>query len=165
MTDAVERHLTSKAKVIVGREVKLGRGRLDLVAYDKNTKVFKIIECKLHSGPTNTAKTFGQALGYFTDLEGLAVEFLDSTSRKLEKMRFGRWWEATDRGREIKVAVYVALTHKACMQPEFPALRAQFPQIGVIRVKPNGSCRNALRRRDGAPNSKGAEALPKTIRL
>jgi len=164
MANAVLQHL-NKRKVIAGREVKLGRGRLDVVAYDKRAKTFKIIECKLSSRPTSVAKTFGQAVYYLTSLEKRVPEFLDAASRKLPPMRYARWQEATNDGKKITVAVYVALTHKACMQSEFRALRKQYPQIGVIRVRPNGRCRNALRRADGTADAKAANATPKTIRL
>jgi hypothetical protein len=86
MADAVMRHL-NKGKVIAGPEVKLGRCRFDVVAYDKNRRIFKVIECKLHSGPASVGRTFGQAMTYFAMLEGRASEFLDAASRKLPRMR------------------------------------------------------------------------------
>ena len=164
MARAVLRHL-NRGKVIAGSEVKLGRGRLDVVAYDGKTKSFKIVECKVSSRPTSIAKTFGQAVYYLTSLKTRILEFLDAASRKLPPMRYGQWREATNEGKDITVAVYVALTHKACRQPEFRAIRAEYPQIGVIRVRPNGRCRNSLLHSNGRADSKAAKARPKTIRL
>jgi hypothetical protein len=166
MTGAVERHLKNKGKVIVWREVKLGRGRLDLVVYDKNTKIFKIIECKLHSKPINTGKAFGQAVTYLSTLDGQVSKFLDVMSDKeLPHMKFSRWLQATHNGKKITVAVFVALTDKACRQPEFHKLRERFPRIGVIRVKPNGYCRDTLPRPDGTRDPKAAQARPEKLNL
>ncbi len=164
MAVAVKNHL-NRGRVIAEREIKLGRCRFDVVAYDKNARIFKIVECKLHSSPTSVGRTFGQAVTYSSVLKGRASAFLDAASRKLEKMRYGRWVEATDGGKRIKVAVYVALTDKACRQPEFLRLREQYPHIGVIRVKPNGRCRNALRHPDGTADSRAAKASVRTISL
>jgi hypothetical protein len=162
MAEAVKKHL-NKRRVIAGREIKLGRCRFDVVAYDKNARIFKVVECKLHSRPTSVGRTFGQAITYWAVIKGRALDFLDAASRKLPLMRYRRWLEATHGGKKITVAVYVALTDKACRQPEFLELRAQYPQIGVIRVKPNGRCRNALRRPDGTADSSAARAKLKTI--
>jgi hypothetical protein len=164
MAQAVEGHL-NKRRVIAAREVSLGRCRFDVVAYDKNARVFKVVECKLHSRPASVGRTFGQAITYYAFIKGHAFDFLDAASRKLPLMRYRRWDEATDGGKKIMVAVYVALTDKACRQPEFLELRAQYPHIGIIRVKPNGRCRNALRRPDGTADSSAAEAKPKTIKI
>jgi hypothetical protein len=159
MVDAVERHLKNRGKVIVWRETKLVRGRVDLVAYDKNAKLFVFIECKLHSKPTNTAKTFGQAMFYLSTLDGHVSKFLDVISKKKEaSMKFSRWMEATSNGKEIKVEGFVALTDKAVKQPEFNKLRSKFPDIGVIRVKPNGYCLDTLPCPDGSRDQKAARA-------
>src|SRR6202008_4849375 len=112
MVEAVEHHLKRKAKVVVGREVKFGRGRLDLVAYDKNEKILKIIEGKLHSRPTSPGRTFGQLVTYLATMRGRIPQFLDAASKKLP-MRYGRWMEATSNGKKIRVTFYVALTEKA----------------------------------------------------
>ncbi len=168
MTDAVERHLKNTGKVIVWREVKLGRGRVDLVAYDKNAKLFKIFECKLHSKPINSAKTFGQAVNYLSTLDGdeQVSKFLDVVSSKEEsQMKFSRWLQATHNGKRIIVAAFVAFTDKACKQPEFHKLRERFPRIGVIRVKPNGYCRDTLPRPDGTRDPKAAQARPEMLNL
>jgi hypothetical protein len=157
-------HHFNKGKVIAGSEVKLARCRFDVVAYDKNNKLFRIIECKLHSRPVSVGKTFGQAATYFSVLSGRAFDFLDAASKKIN-MRYGRWMEATHGGKEIALAVYVALTDKATKQPEFWELRAQFPGIGVIRVKPDGRCHDYLRGPDGTADEKTAQALPMKLRL
>jgi len=157
MADAVLKHF-NRGKCVACREVKLGRNRFDVVAYDKNQQLFSVIECKLHSKPTTVGRTFGQAMTYLTNIENHAFEFLDAASRKLQPLRFRRWWEATHGWTEINVAFYVALTDKACRQPEFNNLRRMFPSVGIIRVKPNGRCRHALRRPDGTADSKAARA-------
>lgn len=165
MTDAVTRHLRRKGKVSVWREVKLEGGRLDLVAYDKTAKVFKIVECKMHSSPRNAAQTFGQAAMYSSLLSKQASKFLDAVSKKEPPMKYTRWIEATDGGREIRVEFFVALLDKATKRPEFSDLRKKFPEIGIFRVKPDGYCWNVLKRPDGTYDSKGAKALFQTIRL
>jgi len=160
MVKAVERHLKNKGNVVVWREVKLSGGRADLVAYDKNAKLFKIIECKMHSKPINSGKTFGQATTYLSILGGEVSKFLDVISKKNDSppMRFSRWMEATSNGKKIRVEVFVALTEKATMQPKFRNLRSKFPEIGVIRVKQSGQCRDTLRRPDGSHDPKAARA-------
>jgi hypothetical protein len=160
MVDAVERHLKNNGNVIVWREVKLSRGRADLVAYDKNAKLFKIIECKMHSKPINSGKTFGQATTYLSILGGDVSKFLDEITRKKDspRMKFSRWMEATSNGKKIRVETFVALTDKATKQPEFQNLRSRFSRIGVIRVKPSGQCRDSLPQPDGGKDPKAARA-------
>ena len=165
MTDAVVRHLKNKGKVSVWREVKLEGGRLDLVAYDKTAKVFKIVECKMHSSPRNAAQTFGQTAMYSSLLSKQVSKFLDAVSKRKPAMKYTRWIEATDGGKQIQVEFFVALSDKATRRPEFRNLREKFPEIGIFRIKPNGYCRNVLKRPDGTHDSKGAKALPQTIRL
>lgn len=162
MAQAVARHL-NRNKTIAWREIKVGRCRFDVVAFDKKRRTFLVVECKLHSRPVSVGRTFGQIVTYRAILTSRGFEFLDATSDKPPQMGFGRWWEATEGGRRFRVEFYVALTDKACRQAEFMSLRRQNPTVGVIRVKPNGRCRHALRRRDGTADAKAAKARPTTI--
>ena len=166
MVEVVKRHLENTGKVLVWREVKLSKGRVDLVAYDKQAKVFKIVECKMHSKPINSGKTFGQVTTYLSILDHEVSEFLDVITKKASpRMKFSRWMEATNNGKKIRVEAFVALTDKATKQPEFQNLRSKFSRIGVIRVKPNGQCRDTLPRPDGSRDPKAAQARPIELHL
>jgi len=164
MAQAVTRHL-NRNKTLAWCEIKVGRCRFDVVTFDRKRRTFLVVECKLHSRPVSVGRTFGQVVTYRAILASRGFEFLDAASDKPPQMRFSRWWEATEGGRRIRVEFYVALTDKACRQPEFMSLRRQHPTVGVIRVKPNGRCRHALRRKHGTADAKAAKARPTTIMI
>ena len=163
MAASVRKHF-GRGKTVSCGEVRVGRCRFDVVAYDKKDRVFRVVECKLHSRPRNIGSTFGQISSYLTVLKDRAFEFLDRASDGLQ-MRHGRWYEATDGWKRIRVAYYVALTNKACGQPDFIAIRNRYPEIGVIRVKPDGRCRHALRLKNGRADSKAALPIVQEIAI
>jgi hypothetical protein len=157
MEIAVSKMLAQKG-MVVGHQVALGNFRFDIVAYDKTNRVFKVIECKLGSHQTGLGKTFGQLSVYSGRISSLADEFVDSASKKMEKMRFGRWMEATDCGRRIRVEFYVAVSNKACKDVDcLQRLKQQNQSVGIIRCKEDGTCRNYVRV-NGQPNYDLAKA-------
>jgi len=61
-------------------------------------------------------------------------------------MRLRRWMEATDNYRRIRIAFYIALTDKACKRVDLlRSMKKLLPDVGIIRVKPDGRCRHYLR--------------------
>ena len=53
--------------------------------------------------------------------------------------------EATDNYRRIRIAFYVALTEKACKRVDLlRSMKKLLPDVGIIRVKPDGHCRHYL---------------------
>jgi hypothetical protein len=149
-----------KRGLVVGRQVPLGNFRFDIVAYDKTNRVFKVIECKTGSHEATLGKTFGQVSVYSDRIASRADEFVDSSSRKMDKVRFGRWMEATDCGRRIRIELYVALSDAACKDLDcLRRLKRQNPNVGIIRYRKDGTCRYYVRE-GGKPNHELARPTP-----
>jgi hypothetical protein len=161
MAEAVAGHFKNSA-----REVDLGKCILDVVAYDKEQKLFSVIECKLGSAFTKISETFGQIAGYQAEISAQPHRFIDAYTHKPEvHLRWGRLMEATNWNRYIRVAFYVALTDAACAQ-NFDLIRSHKQNhlnVGVIRVKEDGSYKDNLKAADGRRDFELAKAIPTVI--
>jgi len=136
----------------------------DVVAYDKQEKLFRLVECKLGSKATSVGHAFGQVAAYYAVLAARGRDFLNAFSRKVP-LRYERLMEATNENRRIRVAFYVALTDEACKRVDLiRSVKRLLPTVGIIRVKPDGKCREFLRER-GQKNHKLAEALPVMVEI
>lgn len=139
-------------------------GRLDLVAYDKKRGVFWVVECKPARTEVEISKAFAQARVYRSMIERSPDEFVDSASDGKLEMRFQRLMEATDRAIRIRVEFYVALKEKTCGNVSWIRnFKGQYPEIGVIRYKQNGTCRSYLRYANNRHDSELARAITVTI--
>ena len=145
MSRNVARWLKS-AKGLAAREISLGGSRFDVVAYDKKSRVFKIVECKLATRPVSIGKTFGQLVSYSGTLSKRGYDFVNAASKKLGRMSFNTWMEATHGGKYISVEIFVALREKALKDVEFlRGIRRHLPDVGIIRYCGNGNCRKSIR--------------------
>lgn len=159
MQKAVEQHFKNST-----REVRVGSCILDIVAYDKEERLFSIVECKLGSDITSIGHAFGQISAYYAALSGLGRDFIDRFTKKVP-LRYERIMEATHDNRELRVAFYVALTDAACEKTELiRSIKRLLPGVGIIRVKPNGKCRGNLKC-NGKKDPKLAEAVPMTVEI
>lgn len=159
MANAVANHLQRAA-----REVRVGECVLDVVAYDKENRIFKLVECKLGDKATSVGHAFGQIAAYYAVVAEQGFELVNALSKKLP-LSFARLMEATADARRIRVAFYVALTHEACKRVDLiRSVKRLLPIVGVIRVKPDGKCREYLRD-NGRKNNKLAEARPTVIEI
>lgn len=132
--------------------------KLDLVEYDKQKKIFKIVELKSGCNDAIVRDAFRQLARYREKIEGRAYIFLDAFTRK-SPMRFGRMMEATSGGRQICVEFYVGLTDEACENVDcLRSLKREFPYIGIIRVKDNGRLKDYIKELDGTRNYELAQA-------
>jgi hypothetical protein len=140
MAQAVARYVGNSA---IG--VKIGSCILDVTAYDKAARLFKVVECKRVSDARRIGHTFGQTAAYMSVVAENGFGFVDALSKKLH-MRFLRWMEGTNNGTEIKVEFYVALPDDACEQVDLlRSLKRQYPDVGIVRVKPDGKCRDYVK--------------------
>ena len=165
MAEAVAKHFKNGVlQVPVG--VKDRKYILDVVAYDKEQKLFSVIECKLGSDGTTIAKTFGQISGYQQEISTRPHKFIDAFTDKPEiHLRWGRLMEATHGNRYIRVAFYVALTDAASASIDLIRhLKDHHPNVGIIRVKENGTIKHTLKA-DGKRDSEIAKAIPKVIAI
>ncbi len=159
MAKAVARRLRRSV-----RELRVGNCIFDVVGYDKQAKLFKLVECKLGSSPTSIGHAFGQIAAYYAVLTDRGRDFVDAFTRKVP-LRFNRQMEATDQARRIRVEFYVAFTDKACTQVELiRAVKKLLPNVGVIRVKRDGKCRDYLRDR-GRKDRKLAQARATVVEI
>jgi len=144
MESAVAKWL-KKSSVVVARQIPLAHARLDVVAYDKNRGIFKVVECKSTISHTTVGKTFGQLLTYLAKIQNQPDEFVDAVSDKM-MMRFQRWMEATDGGKKIRIELFVALPQDALKNlSSLRDLRKQYPGVGIIRFKKDGTCKDFVR--------------------
>lgn len=129
------------------REVRVGDCIFDVVAYNKTEKLFRLVECKKSSKASKIGHAFGQVAAYHATIATLGDQFLDAYSKKMPSpMRLRRWMEATDNYRRIRIAFYVALTEKACKRVDLlRSMKKLLPDVGIIRVKPDGYCRHYVR--------------------
>ena len=129
------------------REVRVGDCIFDVVAYNKKEKSFRLVECKKTRKASGIGQAFGQLAAYSATIATHGREFLVAYSKKLDvPMHQGRWMEATDFYHRFRVAFYVALTDKACKRVDLlRSMKKILPNVGIIRVKPDGYCRNYLR--------------------
>jgi hypothetical protein len=128
------------------REVKVGDCIFDVVAYDKKEKLFRLVECKRTQKTSGIGHAFGQLAAYSATIATCGPKFIVAYSKKLAApMDQGRWMEATDDYRAIRVAFYVALTNEACKRMDLlRSMKKILRNVGIIRVKPNGYCRHYL---------------------
>jgi len=110
-------------------------------------KNYSGLECKKSSRASKIGHAFGQVAAYHATIATLGDRFLDAYSKKIPSpMRLRRWMEATDNYRRIRIAFYVALTEKACKRVDLlRSMKKLLPDVGIIRVKPDGYCRHYLR--------------------
>jgi hypothetical protein len=159
MAEAVAGHLKNSA-----REVRVGSCIFDVVAYDKNEKLFSIIECKLGSHVTNIGHAFGQISAYYAVLSVLGRDFIDAFTKKVP-LRYERMMEATDGNRRMRTAFYIALTDVACEEVDLiRSMKHLLPNVGIIRVKDDGRCRRHLKV-NGKRDLKLAEAVPTFVEI
>lgn len=159
MAEAVARYLRSAA-----REVTVDGYRFDVVAYDKRERLFKLVECKRGSRSTSIGRAFGQLVAYYAVVSSRGFDFVNAVSKKM-RLSFKRLMEATNGARRIRVAFHVALTDEGCKRIQLlRTIKELLPQVGIIRVKGNGHCRNYIL--DGRKKDyKLAEAAPTVIRV
>jgi hypothetical protein len=129
------------------REVRVRDCIFDVVAYNKKDRSFRLVECKRSRKASGIGQAFGQLAAYSATIATHGREFLVAYSKKLAvPMHQGRWMEATDDYRRISVAFYVALTEKACRRVDLlRSMKKILPDVGIIRVKRDGHCRNYLK--------------------
>jgi hypothetical protein len=157
MSEAVAGHFKNSS-----REVRIGSCILDVAAYDKEQRLFSVIECKLGNDVTTIGHAFGQIAAYHAEISARDQDFLDAYTDRVH-LRWGRLMEATDWNRRLRVAFYVALTDEACARIEqIRLLKEQMPTVGIVRVKANGKCRDHLHS-EGKDNSGLAQAIPVVI--
>jgi hypothetical protein len=137
----------------------------DVVAYDKRLQLFKLVECKLGSQSTAIGKTFGQIAAYCAVLSTRGRDFVEAFNEKVH-LPFSQLLEATHNAKRIQVAFYVALTHDVCKQQIelIRAVKGLLPLVGIIRVKPDGKCRESLWHK-GKRDSRLAKATPTVIKI
>lgn len=153
MSEAVARHLHLSRSTC---ELKVKDCAFDVVAYDERNRLFKIVECKMGTSPRSIGRTFGQVAAYCAVLSDSGREFINEFSKRIQ-LPFERLMEATENNKHIRVEFYVALRQDACKRVEFiQAIKGLLPRVGIIRVKPDGKCRNYLR-----INGKKVEGLAK----
>jgi hypothetical protein len=143
----------------------LGKHRLDLVAYDKRSGVFSIVECKSTSEKSTMKRAFDQLVRYRDVISREPDEFIDRVSRKME-MRFSRWTQATDCGRRIRVEFLVGLRDGACAKTRYVReQKARYPSVGIIRCSNNGKCKLYVKDEAGAKHAKVCESKVETFSL
>src|SRR6266852_9489716 len=97
------------------REVRVGDCIFDVVAYNKKEKLFRLVECKRSRKASAIGHAFGQVASYSATIAAHGRDFVVAYSKKLAvPMHQGRWMEATDYYRRIRVAFSIALADKAC---------------------------------------------------
>lgn len=146
------------------REVKVGDCIFDVVAYNKKDKSFRLVECKMSQKASGIGHAFGQLAAYSATIAANTQDFLIAYSKKLGvPMHFGRWLEATEQYRRIRVTFYVALTDKACKRSDLlKSMKKVVRNAGIIRVKPDGACRFYLK----VGGHKDVEtAKPRTVKI
>jgi hypothetical protein len=159
MSLAVADHLPKSA-----REVRVGNCIFDVVGYDKKERLFHIVECKLGDHATSIGHAFGQISAYYAVLSALGRDFLNAYTKKVP-LRYERLMEATHDNRQLRVAFYVALTDDACKNVELiRSVKKLLPNVGIIRVKPDGRCRRYLKR-NGKKDPKLAVATPIVVEI
>lgn len=150
--DGYERKYAAREVSINPQEVERqlhGDSRFDLVEYDREKRLFNVIELKLGHHRNVIRQAFEQVAKYHQALEGNAQAFLDAFTRKCP-MRFTRLMESSYGGKGISVEFYVGLTDEACKDYEFlHILRDRYPDTGIIRVKQDGRIKNYIKKPDG----------------
>jgi len=116
------------------------------VAYNKKEKLFRLVECKRSRKASAIGHAFGQVAAYSATIAAHGRDFVVAYSKKLAvPMHQGRWMEATDYHRRMRVAFSIALTDKACERVDLlRSMKKLLPDVGIIRVKPDGHCRHYL---------------------
>lgn len=146
------------------REVSVDGLKFDVVAYDRTHKLFKLAECKLTSRPVSIGRTFGQLMVYQSAVAAKGSDFVNAVSERVS-LGYKELMAATRNGKKIRVEFYVALPHKACLKLNLiDALKKLMPHVGIIRVKPDGTCMNYVRR-DGKKDRAVCSARPLSIQV
>jgi hypothetical protein len=135
----MERHVKKwlerkNKKYRVGSQVRIsGEHRLDLVAYDKSSGVFSVVQCKSTHEKSTAKKALDQVVRYRDAISRQPDKFVDLVSCKME-MRFGKWIQATDCGRRIRVEFFVARRDSACDKTQhIRDQKSRHSSVGIIR--------------------------------
>jgi len=135
MAKAVERFLGNSVL-----EIKVGGCLFDVVAYDRQKKLFKVVECKLATHASSIGKTFGQVVGYCAVVTHRGFDFLNAFNKK-RPLPLGDLAEIV-RAKRAYVEFYVALTEEACKQAVLLRnIKRLLEKVGILRVKGDGSVR------------------------
>ena len=124
--------------MLVRSNVDLGVFQSDVLTLDKSQGAFVAVQC-MHGGQPNTlAAHFSKADSYLTAAKCGTLKFHALTDKKSK---------ATTRR---LLSVSVALMDRTCKRRDLlRSLKAQFPAVGIVRVKMNGQCRDYIRDGDG----------------
>jgi|ERR1700693_4887228 len=148
------------------REIRVGGCIFDVVAYNKKEKLFSLVESKKSQKATGIGHAFGQIAVYSATIaSGGGRPFLKAYSKKVP-MHIEEWMRATDNYRRFKVEFCVALTNAACRQvPLLRAMKKILPDVGIIRVRPDGSCRHYIRLGDNKKDLELCQANTTTVKI
>jgi hypothetical protein len=162
--DGFERKYAAREVSISAQEAErdlYGDSRLDIVEYDKEKRLFRVIELKLGHHPPVIRDAYAQVAKYRQTLEDNAHAFLDAFTRK-SPMRFGRLMEATRGATKISVEFYVGLTDEACKVRNcrdcLPIMKDHYPDFGIVRVKDDGRIKHYIKKPDGTHDYEIARA-------
>lgn len=159
MAKRVAKHLGNAV-----HDVPIGGPRLDVVSFNPNKNLFRIVECKWVKDPRRVGQTYGQVLSYYSALRGHAAEFVKSLLKKKRLAGLEGFMETTG-GRKARVEFYVGLRDEACKDVNLLRTLKEFmPQIGIVRVKKNGLVRDYIRS-EGKKNYRLAAAKPVELNI
>ena len=165
MENLVKKWLKKKKYRVESQVRILGKHRLDLVAYDKRSGVFTVVECKSTSEKSTVNRAFDQLVRYRNAISRQPDEFVDRVSSKMQ-MRFGRWMQATDCGRRVQVEFVAALRDGACNDIQcIRDQKARQSSIGIMRCKNNGKCKLSIKSEDGKRDAHLCKSEVKIFRL
>lgn len=128
--------------------VKLNELQFDVLALDQSRNVFVAIECMYGGQPKTLMEHFSKANSH---LEAATRGALNSRMLADQvKDRKGLPKLNSRRLSSLQFSVSVALMDKVCKRVDLlRALKAQFPAIGIIRMKLNSECRDCIYDRSG----------------
>lgn len=148
-TRLADRKTTIKCNVAL-REFKFSNCKFDVVGYNNREKAFYVIECKFGSDPVSIGHAFGQTLAYRCLLEENGFEFKrkfvkELLARSVNGINYSDLEDLVNKP-ESNFRFYVALRERACMKYKLLKLiKRKLPEVGIIRVKENGTCRLYIR--------------------
>jgi hypothetical protein len=117
----------------------------DVVGYELESRTFQIVECKKSAKAVEIGHAFGQLLAYKSVLHNNGYEFLNEFFKRAHaKVDLDDLIDSVA-VRKLTAKFYVGLTEAACANVELlKVMKDSLPYVGIIRVKPNGTCRNYI---------------------
>jgi hypothetical protein len=133
----LEGYFTKEGKNKPVIDFKIKGGKIDVINYHINDKVFDIAECKIANNPVRIGQTFGQVLAYSSIIKDDGWRFFEAVLNKARNWLTAKELNKIFTERKVNIRLWVCFTHKGVSNKDniLSDLRNKINEsVGIILV-------------------------------